>query len=154
MKLKNLLLGLSLLLSTVALAQDQGVFRGFAGITYPLASGADLGATAGVEYAFAEGISVAPSYTYYFSGNGITNSDIDLDLRYFLGSDDFNWFVSAGASMANVSVSGAGSNSETGFATGVGAFFSVGNMYILSTVKYNSNRGGNIIPMLGVSFRI
>ena len=43
MKLKNVLLGLAMLVSTVALAQEKGDFNGFAGLTYPLTSETSIG---------------------------------------------------------------------------------------------------------------
>ena len=154
MKFKNLLLGLSLLLSTVALAQEKGDFNGFAGLSYPLISGADIGASAGVEYVFAENFSAAPSFTYYFS-SGVTNTDFDIDARYYLGDESFQWFLTAGVSFASTSLSGGGISvtaSETGFNAGAGALFSLGNsLNLIAVAKYNYARAA-VIPMVGVSF--
>lgn len=154
MKLKNLVLGLSLLLSTVALAQEKGDFNGFAGLSYPLVSGADIGATAGVEYVFAENFSAAPSFTYYFT-SGVTNTDFDVDARYYLGDDSFQWFLTAGVSFASSSVSSGGvtvSASETGFNGGAGALFSLSeSLNLVAVAKYNSAREA-LIPMVGVTF--
>ena len=62
MKFKRLLLGITLLFSCVVLAQEKGDLSGFAGVTYPLSSGSDLGVNAGVEYMFSETIGIAPSF--------------------------------------------------------------------------------------------
>ena len=80
-------------LATFAIAQEKGDFSGFSGISYPLASGSDMGATGGVEYVFSENLSVAPSFTYYFVGSGVTSTQIDGDVRYYLGDESFNWFL-------------------------------------------------------------
>ena len=148
MKLKNVMLGLALLVSTVALAQEKGDFNGFAGLTYPLESGADLGITGGLEYVFADSFSIAPSYTHYFS-DPFSVSHFDIDLRYYLGDDSFNWFLTGGVSFLDVA-----GFSATGFAGGAGALFSLGESFdLLAVVKYNSEMyGGAIIPSLGLSF--
>ncbi len=152
MKVKNVLLGLALLVSTVAFAQEKGDFNGFAGLTYPLESGSDLGITAGVEYVFAEDFSIAPSYTYYFSDPG-SNSQFDIDLRYYLGDDSFNWFLTGGVSFLRSEFMGISANT-TGFAGGAGALFSLGDSFdLMAVVKYNSElAGGSIVPTLGLSF--
>lgn len=153
MNFKKLLLGIALLFSCVVLAQEKGDFNVFAGVSYPLASGSDVGATAGVEYVFAENISAAPSFTYYFAGSGFTSTQFDVDARYYLGDESFNWFVTAGISINSVSFGGV-SASSTGFTGGAGALFSLGeSMNLLASVKYNSEtNGGGVLPMLGVSF--
>lgn len=152
MKLKNVLLGLAMLVSTVALAQEKGDFNGFAGLTYPLESGSDLGITAGVEYVFAEDFSIAPSYTHYFTDPG-SLSQFDIDVRYYLGSESFNWFLTGGVSFLRAEVLGISANA-TGFAGGAGALFSLGESFdLMAVVKYNSElMGGTIIPSLGISF--
>ncbi len=154
MKLRNLLLGVALLFSCVILAQEKGDFNGFAGLSYPLTSGADIGATAGVEYVFGENISAAPSFTYYFAGSGITLTQIDIDARYYLGDESFNWFLTAGYSLWNTSFTGGGSASGSGFNGGAGALFSLGDSIdLLAIAKYNSEiGGGSVIPTVGVSF--
>lgn len=150
MKLKNLVLGLSLLLSTVAIAQEKGDFNGFAGLSYPLVSGADIGATAGVEYVFAENFSAAPSFTYYFT-SGVTNTQFDIDVRYYLGDESFNWFLTGGLVINSASASGI-SVSDTGFNGGAGALFSLSDsLDLVATAKYNSNLEG-VVPMVGVTF--
>ena len=153
MNFKKLLLGITLLFSCVLLAQEKWDFNGFAGVSYPLASGSDLGVTAGIEYVFADNISAAPSYTYYFVGSGITSTQFDLDARYYLGDESFNWFLTAGISINSVSASGF-SASNTGFAGGAGALYSLSDsMNLLAVVKYHSEiNGGGVLPMLGVSF--
>lgn len=152
MKLKNVLLGLALLVSTVALAQEKGDFNGFAGLTYPLTSGSDAGITGGIEYVFAEDFSIAPSYTYYFTDPG-TLSQFDIDVRYYLGDEGFNWFLTGGVSFLNASFMGISANT-TGFAGGAGALFSMGESFdLLAVVKYHSEiGGGSIVPSLGLSF--
>lgn len=153
MKLKNVVLGLSLLLSTVALAQEKGDFNGFAGLSYPLESGSNLGATAGIEYVFAENFSAAPSFTYYFADSGITQTQFDIDVRYYLGDESFNWFATAGFSNLSSSVSGFSSMSDSGFTVGAGALFGLSDSIdILTTVKYNSVGSGAVIPFVGVNF--
>ena len=151
MKLKNVLLGLALLVSTVALAQEKGDFNGFAGLVYPLESDSVLGITGGVEYVFAEDISFAPSFTYYFS-EGETLTQLDFDLRYYLGNDNFNYFLSGGfASVSSNNSQGFGIT-LTGLTVGGGALFSIGESFDLITqVKYNA-AWRSVIPMLGVSF--
>lgn len=139
--------------SCITIAQEQGEFNGFAGLSYPLASGSDIGATAGVEYVFAENFSAAPSFTYYFAGSGITSTQFDIDARYYLGDESFNWFLTGGVSINSVKVGGI-SSSNTGFAGGAGAMFSMGeSMDFLAVVKYHSEiNGGGVLPMIGVSF--
>jgi len=142
------------MLSMTFVAQEKGDFNGFAGLTYPLTSGSDLGITAGVEYVFAEKFSAAPSFTYYTT-SGVTNTQFDIDARYYLGDESFNWFLTAGLVINSASASGGGvsvSTSETGFAGGAGAMFSISeSLDLLATVKYNSNIEG-VVPMVGVSF--
>lgn len=154
MKLKNLLLALTLLVSTVALAQEKGDFNGFAGLTYPLESDSNLGITAGVEYVFANNFSIAPSFTYYFEDQA-TLTQLDFDLRYYLGNDNFNFFLTGGLSIVKASTDLLGvtiSASETGFAGGVGALISMGDSIDLITVlKYNVEME-SVIPTVGLSF--
>lgn len=148
------------MLSTIAIAQEKGEFNVFTGLTYPLSSGADLGATAGLEYVFAENFSAAPSFTYYFSGEGITNTQVDIDARYYLGDESFNWFVTAGIAFNSTSLDlgsgfGSVSASDTGFSGGAGALFSLGDSIdILAVVKYNTNGEGSVVPMIGASFSL
>ena len=154
MKLKNLMLALTLLVSTVALAQEKGDFNGFAGLTYPLESESNLGITAGVEYVFANNFSIAPSFTYYFE-NEATLTQLDFDLRYYLGSDSFNFFLTAGVSTIKASTDALGvtiSASQTGFAGGLGALISMSDSIDLITiVKYNAELE-SVIPTVGLSF--
>ena len=150
MNLKKLVLGAMLLFSCVTIAQEKGDFNGFAGLTYPLVSGADLGITAGLEYVFSDDFSAAPSFTYYTT-SGVTNTQIDLDARYYMGEDNFKWFLTAGLTINSASANGV-SVTDTGFAGGAGAIFSLSDSFnLLSTVKYSSNIEG-VVPMLGISF--
>ncbi len=152
MKLKKVFLGIAMLFSFAVLAQEKGDFSGFAGVSYPLASGADLGINAGVEYVFAENFSAAPSFTYYTT-SGATNTGINLDIRYYLGDESFNWFLTSGLLLTNTKVGGF-SASGTGFTGGAGALFSLSDsMNLLTVVKYNSEVvGGGVEPMVGISF--
>ena len=132
-------------------AQEKGDFNGFAGLSYPLTSGSDLGVTAGVEYVFAEKFSAAPSFTYYTT-SGVTNTQIDVDARYYLGDESFNWFLTAGFSSNTISNSGV-SVSNSGFSTGAGVLFSLSDsIEILTVVKYNSVGSGSVVPFVGVNF--
>ncbi|MFY9242672.1 MAG: hypothetical protein WAO74_06560 [Polaribacter sp.] len=154
MKIKNLLLGLTLLFSTVALAQEKGDFNAFAGGTAALGTGSLFGVNAGVEYVFAENFSVAPSFTYYFGD--ATQTAVNIDARYYLGDDSFNWFATAGIGFNSISVpAGAilvGSSTATGIRGGAGALFSISdNLDLLAIVAYDSAVSG-VVPMVGVSF--
>ena len=151
MNFKKLLLGAALMLSMTFVAQEKGDFNGFAGLTYPLTSGSDLGITAGVEYVFAENFSAAPSFTYYTT-SGVTNTQFDIDARYYLGDESFNWFLTAGFSSNRVSANGF-SASNSGFGAGAGALFSLSDaIEILTVVKYNSVGSGAVVPFVGVNF--
>lgn len=157
MKFKKLLLGITLLFSCVVLAQEKGDFSGFAGVTYPLSSGADLGANVGVEYMFSETIGIAPSFSYYFTPSGVTTTGINIDGRYYLGGDDsLKYFGTAGITLYTAKVTFMGSSisaNSTGINVGGGLIYSLGeSMGLIAQVKYGSAGAGAIEPMVGLNF--
>ncbi|MGJ8742951.1 hypothetical protein [Polaribacter sp.] len=154
MKLKKLVLGITLLFSCIVLAQEKGDFSGFVGVTYPLVSGSDIGANAGVVYLFTEALAAAPSFSYYFTPSGFTSTAINLDARYYLGGDEsLKYFGLAGVSFLSTKVTGFGAVSDTGFNVGGGLIYELGESFgLLAQVKYGSGGAGAVEPMVGIHF--
>ncbi|WP_343330121.1 hypothetical protein [Polaribacter staleyi] len=133
-------------------AQEKGDFSGFAGLTYPLTSGADLGINVGVEYLFTDVIAVAPSFSYYFTED-VTSTVINIDGRYYLGGDEsLKYFGLAGISFSSVKFEGF-SVSDTGINVGGGLIYGLSeNLGLIAQLKYGSVGAGALEPMVGVNF--
>lgn len=153
MKIKKLLLGIALLFSCVFFAQEKGDLAGFAGITYPLASGSDMGINVGVEYMFTDALAAAPSLSYYFAPSGITTYAINADARYYLGGDEsLKYFGLAGISFMSTKVTGFGSATDTGLNIGGGLTYAMGESFgLIAQAKYGTS-GSAIEPMVGLNF--
>lgn len=159
MKIKNLFFALTLLVSSFAFSQEKGDFSAFAGATYPLATGSELGVNAGLEYMITDEIGVAPSFSYYFYPAGLTTYAINVDARYYLGGDDtLKYYGIGGVSLYTASVSnplgGTISANATGFNGGAGAIYNFSEgIGLIGQVKYTSNGAGGIEPSLGLNFK-
>jgi hypothetical protein len=154
MNLKKLVLGVALLFSCVIFAQEKGDLSGFAGITYPLSSGSDMGVNLGVEYMFTDAIAAAPSFSYYFTPSGITTYAINADARYYIGGDEsLKYFGLAGVSFMSTKIDGFGASvTDTGLNIGGGLIYSMGeNIGLIAQAKYGTS-GSAIEPMVGVNF--
>jgi len=157
MKLKNIVLGIVLLLSCTTFAQEKGEFSAYAGVTYPLYAGAELGANVGVEYLITDEIAIAPSFSYYFYDSGFTTYSINVDGRYYLGgSDSLKYFGLLGVSRRTASftapIIGTITASNIGFNAGGGLIYMMGESFgILAQVKYGTAGTGGIEPMVGIS---
>ena len=157
MKLKNVILGVALLVASMSFGQEKGDMSGFAGVTYPLYTGANAGATVGIEYMFSDEIGVVPSFTYYFTPSGFTRYDIGGDLRYYLGGSDSLKYYGLGGfvyRLASVDILGTTvSANGTGFSAGGGLIYSMGESFgVIAQVKYGTAGVGGIEPMVGFSF--
>lgn len=158
MKIRNLFFALALLVSCVTFAQEKGDFSAFAGITYPLATGSELGANVGIEYMITDEIGAAPSFSYYFFPAGLTTYAINVDARYYFGGDDtFKYYGIAGVSLYTATVSVGGystSGSATGFNGGAGAIYNFSEGFgLIGQVKYTSNGAGGVEPSLGLNIK-
>ena len=107
---------------------------------------------------FADNISAAPSFSYYFSPSGTTVTTINVDGRYYLGgSDSLRYFGLAGVGFSTVKVDLFGvsvSASETGVNAGGGLLYAMSEkMELIAQVKYGSAGTGAVEPMIGMSFK-
>lgn len=162
-KMKQLFLMLALVaLSINAEAQEKGDFSAFAGITYPLATGSEMGVNVGVEYMFTDKIAAAPSFSYYLYPSGLTTYAINVDGRYYLGGNDsFKYYGIAGGSLYKSTVTipsiggvggGSVSSSAYGVNVGGGAIYNFNDSFgVIGQVKYTTNGSGFIEPSLGVN---
>jgi len=154
MKLKNVILGVALLVASMSFGQEKGDMSGFIAVTYPLYTGADAGATVGLEYMFSDEIGVVPSFTYYFTPSGFTRYDIGGDLRYYLGGSDSLRYYGLGGFTYRLAKVGTVSFNVTGFSAGGGLLYSLGeSIDIIAQVKYGTVGTGGIEPMAGISFK-
>ena len=155
MKLKNVILGVALLVASLSFGQEKGASSFYIGGVY----NADAGAEAGFTYGITDEIDAVASFTYYFGGSGVTRYNINLDARYYLGgSDSMKYYGLAGVSRYTSSVTvpiiGKVTASGFGFNAGGGLLFSMGDsMDIIAQAKYGSAGSGGFEPMVGISFK-
>jgi len=105
----------AVLFTAGAYAQDQGTFRGQAGLVY--GDDTEVGLNLGVQYFVIDKLAFAPSYSYFFKDYfGVKFSSINLDGRYYFKESLYGL---AGINILRVSGGGA-SASDSKIALGVG----------------------------------
>ncbi|MFN0729052.1 hypothetical protein [Polaribacter gochangensis] len=153
MKLKKVLFIFAICISTLSYSQQKGDFSAFFGASYQLTNNADMGINAGFEYVFLGNTAFAPSFSYYFSANGITTYSINLDMRYYLTyGAKIKYYGIGGFNYLTVKSGGVTSN-NIGFNAGGGVIFELNDKVgILGQLKYDSAGATSIEPMIGVTY--
>lgn len=158
MKIKKLLLALTLMLSTVLVAQEKGDFNAFAGFSY----NEDLAIGGGVEYLITSDISLTAGLNFYFvekpaGASSASAAELNVNARYYFSkSEKFNWFGVLGynAVTAKVSVGGiSAQNTEHGVNLGVGVLYPLSEkLSILGIARYATTTDIGFVPTVGLQY--
>ncbi|MEO9804840.1 MAG: outer membrane beta-barrel protein [Reichenbachiella sp.] len=164
MKTKLLALALvSLFAVNGAMAQEQGDMRAGIGVVIGTKAGVDadgskagFGLSPSFEYVFADAISGAVSYDWYFKstvgGTDINIASFNIDGRYYFVTGDTQVYGLAGIGIIRNEI-GPLSDSETGLNIGAGATFGLSDsMGINGQIKYQTPGDGQLVIGAGVVF--
>lgn len=165
MKFKGILVAAAaILISSASFAQEQGDIRASGALAFGTKAAADsdgegtggIGINLGAEYVFTDGISIAPSYSFFFEKNNLKTSTINIDARYYFATDGTQVYGLLGFASTKASVSVGGltvSSTDSGLNVGAGAIFPLSDAIGIGLQgKYQTAGEGQIVLQGGLTF--
>lgn len=142
---------------TIAQAQEKGNLRFGAGFLYGTEI-EELGLNLGAEYLITEKISIAPSYSIFFTPDPVSYNVFNLDGRYYFLTGGPQVYGLLGYANATSKVDFFGGEikvSDSGLNIGAGAIFPLNDKFgINAQLKYSTPGDGQLVLQGGVVYTI
>lgn len=157
--MKKILLGSLILVGcmSVSLAQEAGDLRVGAGLIYETEI-EEAGINLNAEYLFTEKISVAPSYSIFFTPDPVSFNVFNIDGRYYFLSGSAQVYGLLGFANATSKIEFFGSklkSSDSGLNIGGGAVFPLNDTFgINAQLKYSTPGDGQLVLQGGIVYTI
>jgi hypothetical protein len=146
--------------TSLSFAQEQGDMRIQLAGDYRLITriSNEFGANAGFEYVFLDAFSIAPNFTYWFPQFGGRQTNLNIDLRYYLTEGISQVYLLGGYNNVweNFQPGLPGEvRQQSGANFGVGAFLDVTPSFgIITEFKLQSQNTRNQIIRIGLAFKL